>query len=573
MSTTESAPGLPRGAATGIAHHETGTARDAGGPGRGGWWVVGAAAAWIAAVMLLEWPAPFRETFNSSSYRIDSSVFAYAGELLRGGGTPYVSYWDHKPPLIHLVNAAGLVLSGGQLWGIWLVCLATLLAAVVLAYMATDRAFGRVGAMLGVGYFVIALTGVRAFNLTEPYTLPIAWAAALLVVRWSPGEERRYFRIGCMLGVPTALQFLFRPNLIGAGVSVGLVFSIVLLSGRRMGAWLRFVGGGISGLIVVGAVLVAWLAREGAVQPFLEQVFQYNFQYSSTTLNARIRSVFSGIEYATQYGTLLLPFPGWLFAVYRVWKGGRRDPLYPVFLLGVVWLPVELLLASTSGRAFDHYFIPVLSPLAFLSALFASSLLSSGRERLSEARIVWGRRTVLAVLAAMAVPAAWDLAMAQREAPWAQARSAQVASTVGSVRAHSRPGDAILVWGNAAEIYFLADRRAASRFIYRAPLVTPGFADSALVRGFIHELQVTKPALIVDANSDQEPSLRRWNPDWRFPAEGSLVWWSMTPALRDFYDLVAANYTMVDSAGPQGWAVYRRTASASPAGAGPGAAP
>jgi hypothetical protein len=32
----------------------------------------------------------------------------------------------------------------------------------------------------------------------------------------------------------------------------------------------------------------------------------------------------------------------------------------------------------------------------------------------------------------------------------------------------------------------------------------------------------------------------------------------MTPALRAFYDHVAAHYTVVDSVGPQHWVIYAR---------------
>lgn len=88
---------------------------------------------------------------------------------------------------------------------------------------------------------------------------------------------------------------------------------------------------------------------------------------------------------------------------------------------------------------------------------------------------------------------------------------------------------------------------------------------SALVRSFLDELCVTKPVLIVDASSgiNLEPSLRRWNSDWRFPEQGRIVWWSMTAPLKGFYDFVAENYSVGDSVGSQKWAVYRRRSNSS----------
>jgi len=53
------------------------------------------------------------------------------------------------------------------------------------------------------------------------------------------------------------------------------------------------------------------------------------------------------------------------------------------------------------------------------------------------------------------------------------------------------------------------------------------------------------------------PSLGSWNPRWRYPTSG-VAWWTMTPALRAFYDYVASNYAVVDVVGPQRWVIYAR---------------
>lgn len=45
------------------------------------------------------------------------------------------------------------------------------------------------------------------------------------------------------------------------------------------------------------------------------------------------------------------------------------------------------------------------------------------------------------------------------------------------------------------------------------------------------------------------------------PTREAAVWWSIMPALRGFYDFIAENYSMVDSIGPQKWAVHRRSTS------------
>ena len=68
-------------------------------------------ALWIPLQLLALWPAPLTPAFDGSAHN-DAAIFAYEGALVRQGGMPYLTFWDHKGPLIYLINAAGLSLSG-----------------------------------------------------------------------------------------------------------------------------------------------------------------------------------------------------------------------------------------------------------------------------------------------------------------------------------------------------------------------------------------------------------------------------------------------------------------------------
>ena len=134
------------------------------------------------------------------------------------------------------------------------------------------------------------------------------------------------------------------------------------------------------------------------------------------------------------------------------------------------------------------------------------------------------------------------------------------------------------MWGHAADDYVFSGRRAASPFVYVQPLLTPGYADSARVRAFVSGLRAAPPPVIVDASAhdaagltidgaDLTPPLGRFDGAWSYPKaalpgwkHGS--WWSMPPAMREFYEFVAADYAVADSVGPARWAVYRRVGPA-----------
>lgn len=527
------------------------------------------AAIWIAVMLLIRWPAPLAPVFASNS-PIDAAFFAYAGELVRTGGTPYLTFWDHKPPLVYLIDAVGMAVGGGQVWGVWLMSLTALLTALALCWASLRRGLATAGAVLGTAYFVFDLPTVLASNLTEEYVLPLQWAAValLLAARTSPGEPaalRRPGLVGAGLGVVAALSVLLRPNLIGGPLAAGLCLLLPALLRRQWGAALRLVAGAVAAALAILAATVGWLASAGALTAFRDQVLHYNALYVTAGWGQRLRASYVGLRAATSYGSLLIPLAGWLVAARMFVRAPRAARLDPFLLLALLWPPLEMLLAGTSGRPYGHYFAPLIPPLALLAGVLGAEL---GALEVSRAGRPFRGPTLVAALAlALALSSVSDVVIRARDDDRARTRARQVATTAAYVATHTRPSDRLLVWGHAADVHLFAHRRPASRFVYPLALLTPRYADTALVRGFMAEVRQAAPPIIVDATpnalagDDLVPPLGAWNPAWTYPktqVAGRRNWWTMTPALHEFYDWVRANYTVTDSVGPDRWAIYTR---------------
>jgi 4-amino-4-deoxy-L-arabinose transferase-like glycosyltransferase len=530
------------------------------------------ACCWLTLVLLLRWPVFWNPGIVSDS-PLDAAFFGYAGELVRLGGTPYLTFWDHKGPLIFWLDAAALVISGGRVWGLWLLNLAAIVGATVLGHAAMKRAFGPLAAALGTVCFACSLAITLPINMTEGFAPPLQWAVVALLVRWQSGDwqGRALAAFGAGVGVLGALAFFLRANLIGAALTVGLVVVATLVAQRRWRECLAFMASGVAGAAGITILITAVLASAGALRPFWDQAFHYNFVYAAATLRSRLGALYFGTGLATRFVSAAVPVAGWILCARHVRAARRGMQVPPVILLALLWLPLELLLGSASGRQYAHYFAPAFAPVALLAAAFVAEVVATVPP-LATGRGVGVLRlfTVCTALWAMA-SAAMNIAKDKD----GRERVVQASEAAAYVRA-ATPADArLLVWGHAADVHFFSGRRPASRFIYALPLLTPNYADAALVRGFIDEVAASAPPLIIDATpnaiegEDLAPSLAAWNPAWKYPkdAPSGPLWWSMTPELRSFYQYVHANYTPVASIGPRQWVVYRRSGTAAPAGA------
>ncbi|HYW32420.1 MAG TPA: hypothetical protein VE869_12990, partial [Gemmatimonas sp.] len=131
-----------------------------------------AIAAWIPLQLWYAWPA-LRATPFDGRWQHDPSIFVYEGALLRNGAMPYADFWDHKGPLIYLINAAGLSVADGRLWGVWAAGVLAVWVACAAGYAALRSAFGVPGAMAGIVFFLLAMAGIETTaNMTEQYALP-----------------------------------------------------------------------------------------------------------------------------------------------------------------------------------------------------------------------------------------------------------------------------------------------------------------------------------------------------------------------------------------------------------------
>jgi hypothetical protein len=408
---------------------------------------------------------------------------------------------------------------------------------------------------------------VAPFNLTEGYVLPVQAASMLLLTRWSP-LRRSMFVHGLVIGALAGVALMLRPNLAGApAVVMATMVTGLLLTGRarKLTSWATGVIGGV--VLVIGPILL-WLDAHDALRPFWEQAFRYNAVYSAASLQSRVRAAFEGVAVTTVYGTLLLPIIGYVLAVRRLVVRRRGATPTPVLLFAVLWAPVELALAAVPGRPYMHYFATLLLPFGLLTAIAACEVFAVfARVAAPTVAGRWRRHTALVVCGAIAVVPVGRTVTEVRDSGLRGERAEQVDVTAHYVRAHSARDSRLLVWGHASDVYLFADRAPASRFVYPLAMLTPRYADSSLVAGFVDDLRASAPPLIVDATpgaSESDalvPSLSSWNSRWRYPKSG-VAWWTMTPALRAFYDHVASNYIIVDSVGPQHWVIYARRTGA-----------
>ena len=112
----------------------------------------------------------------------DSAIFMYVAQGILEGEVPYLDRWDHKGPLLYLINAVGLLIE--ESWGIWIVQALFLLGTIYFALIMLRKAFGITPALFALALFLILFSRFNPpGNYTEQYALLFQFLALHLLFR------------------------------------------------------------------------------------------------------------------------------------------------------------------------------------------------------------------------------------------------------------------------------------------------------------------------------------------------------------------------------------------------------
>ncbi|MBN1200677.1 MAG: glycosyltransferase family 39 protein [Anaerolineae bacterium] len=432
----------------------------------------------------------------------DSGAYAYTAQVLLDGGLPYRDAWDHKPPLIHTLDALALAACGADRWSLWLLAALLTYATALLLYALLVRIQSR-RFLAGVGAASVILLVNRPMwgdlNTPELAALPLQ---ALCLLAGTAYLRQPHARWAFLAGLAAGLAFLAKQTTVG----VALTLIPALLLARFPPRWLwerrahliALVAGGLTGPGIAALVFLA----HGALDEAVRAVFEYNLSYNdalslpkaiNTTLSADpVRQVYIPLVFFAVLG---------IIGAFRP-AGNKRDtPATAAPAALKYWLALTLaadfVLTNLSGRGYPHYFLtplPVFVPLVILGL---SAWLDRGwldRWVRPIRRLSWAYLALVVIVPPLLTALLAVLAVEGRlVAPAKQHALADY------VRQHTVPDDTILVWGAISEVYFQSGRRSASRYHYSYPLTTPGYTTGADIRRFVDDLRANRPVLIIDA--------------------------------------------------------------------------
>jgi hypothetical protein len=488
----------------------------------------------------------------------DSGIFLYEGQSFLRGEIPYRDVWDNKPPMINFINALGLFISNGSLWGVVLLQYIVLYVSFIVGFISIKKRFGLWPAIFGSFAWVLSFIDVfEGGNLTEEYALICQFLSLYLFDR---SEEKKFYSWrGFLIGGLFAISFLFKQNLIGIWIAIGLYLILKNIINRTWRSLILNLGSITLGFISIFAVTISYFWIHNSLYLFWDVAFRYNFLYSSsTTLFQRIGTIAAG-AFNLSWSPFL--FIAWILAIANYFQGNDSKIINsPLLALMIILYPIEMILSSLSGRGYPHYFMAWLPVLFLLLSYFVFYVLNLVKKReiyspkQEFAEFVNTRNLIILIFVLLLLDKgiAFSKSLYLNYYKKLKSRNHPI---VEFLKDKVNKSDYILVWGHEGDIYYLSRTRSPSRFFTQIALLTDKYSTSELVSEFISDIINNPPKYIIDTPNTDIPPLDKDKRDkWLNSRRTNKRYDIFMPNLDVFFNIIETNYDVDKRLG--NWTIY-----------------
>ena len=433
----------------------------------------------------------------------DEGEYAYAGQLMLHGIPPYTLVYSMKLPGTFAAYAAILLVFGQTARGVHLGLLVVNAITTFLIFLLGKRLFGPLAGLVAGSSYTLLSTSPSVIGLAGHATHFVVLAAVSgVLLLLNAAESRRtwlYFWSGLFLGFAFLMK---QPGIMFA------VFGGLYLVKAEWQTWLhqrrefwRKAGLYACGVVLPFAVTCLLLAITGAFGNFWFWTFLYARQYA-TTIGIR-----EGLD------TLRLILPKVVLPALVIWL------LAGVGLSAMAWsriarsqwfFLVTFFLCSAAavcpGLYFrQHYFILLLPAIALLAGVAVGCASTSLKQHLRSR--VWAVLPLFVFIAAFASPLYLQRNYLFKTDPFIASRIVYGANPFPEadevayyIKNHSAKNARVAVLGSEPEIYFYADRRSATGYIYTYGLMEEQPYAGEMQKQMIREIEAVQPEYIVFVN-------------------------------------------------------------------------
>lgn len=415
----------------------------------------------------------------------DSSVFKTIALAMEKGFMPYKDSFDHKGPLLYILNFCGNKIS--EYKGIWLIELLFMTITLVMIYKIT-RLSCRISSSIIITFTSLALlfNYFEGGNLTEEYAMPFIAISLFIFLDYFLNGSISTLRL-ILCGLCLGGTLLLRPNMISLWLVMCFSIFVKEIFLKNWNSIIHYIVFFILGVLLIILPVLIWLMLKGALADCWNDYILFNMSYTSETGG---RALFSEKwkAFFTFFNSPIFMITFFTVLFFIKDKRIYLNCTYCIYQL------ITLTLICMSGMSYAHYGIILIPAIAYPFSIVFSKL-----EHLSEKNIASVLTVIISVylLSTQIMPNWIELIQTIPEIYQDRANthfSDITLSVANYITDHTSDNEKISVYGNWDFIYILSNRNHATKYSYQFPI---GKIKPSILADYIKQLEYDMPKIIV----------------------------------------------------------------------------
>jgi 4-amino-4-deoxy-L-arabinose transferase-like glycosyltransferase len=438
----------------------------------------------------------------------DEGFYGAVGQLILDGDLPYRDGFDNKPPLVFGWYALSFLIFGEHAWAPRLVAAAMVSLTTLLVYVQGRLLFSRREALLAALAFALSI-GVAAFgtNANTEYFMLLPLVAGL--VTFTLGHQTGRLPWFLLSGLLNGFAILTKEVSV---FNLGFLVLWTLYPAWRRGELDRHCLASVlllaAGCSLAAALAVAPFVVLGVFADVWDAAVVYTLQYvGDPSTGDRVTDLVTRgpVPFVYAGPWIAISLLGFL---YLIQHGKDR---WGWLLAG--WLAAGAISIIFVGRLYSHYSVHLLPALSLMVPLGLRFL--RNRWRVAPAR-AGAFIFLVGVLAAGAIlvnaqvyfhPSVEERNLARLTDDYKKYFYVASPALAQYIADNTSPGDRIYNLGFQSELYFYADRRSPTRYLFDHLFL----ADESLVEDTLKDLQKEPPAFVIDSARYGPPRYHRYD--------------------------------------------------------------
>jgi 4-amino-4-deoxy-L-arabinose transferase-like glycosyltransferase len=476
---------------------------------------------WVILAIIILFAATIRIRLLEIPLERDEGEFAYMGQLMLQGIPPYLIAYNMKLPGIYTIYALIMAIFGQTITGIHLGLMVANSIAIALLFFLTRYLFDKTAAIVAAISYALLSLGPSVLGTSAHATqfiVPFALGGTLVLLKAIDFDNIKMFFIS---GLLFGLAFTIKQHAIFFIAFALFYFTLKTITLKHIDPK-RLIAG--SSLLLIGAALpfllsCAILYNAGVFSKFWFWTFTYAAEYASgVSLTVALQRFIKALPQVVDSWFFLWIIAGiGLTSIF--WNDKSRTKRY--FLLGFFLFSFLTVCPGFYFRR--HYFITLLPAIAMLAGVATTAAIQWLNEKkiVPLIQIIPGFIIAIAIIYPVFTVGNFFFKATPVEACvllYGQNPFPESIKIAEYIKAHTNKNDLIAVIGSEPQIYFYADRKSATGYMYTYGLIEQHIYASKMQLDFIQEIETSQPQYVVLVNvttswltrRDSDKTIMKW---------------------------------------------------------------